>query len=37
MTTETVNAETGFRGAILRLKSEMNAVILAHYYQEGEI
>jgi quinolinate synthase len=34
---ESDHAEHGFRDAILRLKSEMHAVILAHYYQEGEI
>jgi quinolinate synthase len=26
-----------FRAEVLRLKKEMNAVILAHYYQEGDI
>ena len=34
---ESDHAEPDFRDAILRLKSEMHAVILAHYYQEGEI
>ena len=37
MTTDSVQSETGVRDAILRLKAEMHAVILAHYYQEGEI
>jgi quinolinate synthase len=37
MTTEPVIRDSDIRAAILRLKSEMNAVILAHYYQEGEI
>ncbi len=37
MKTETVNNQPDVRGGILALKSEMNAVILAHYYQEGEI
>jgi quinolinate synthase len=30
-------AGTGLAESILRLKAEMHAVILAHYYQEGEI
>lgn len=29
--------QVNYREEILRLKKEMNAVILAHYYQEGEI
>jgi quinolinate synthase len=37
MTTDSGISEIGFRDGILRLKSEMHAVILAHYYQEGEI
>ncbi|HEX7573137.1 MAG TPA: quinolinate synthase NadA [Bacteroidota bacterium] len=37
MTTDAHPGETDFREGILRLKSEMHAVILAHYYQEGEI
>jgi quinolinate synthase len=37
MTTDTYHTETGLRDDILALKAEMNAVILAHYYQEGEI
>jgi quinolinate synthase len=32
-----VDIGTDLRESILRLKREMNAVILAHYYQEGEI
>ena len=37
MTTDTVHPGTDVREAILRLRAEMHAVILAHYYQEGEI
>ncbi|MGB6647732.1 MAG: quinolinate synthase NadA, partial [Bacteroidota bacterium] len=33
LTSQTVD----YREEILRLKSEMNALLLAHYYQEGEI
>jgi len=29
--------DTDYRAGIMRLKKEMNAVILAHYYQESEI
>jgi len=37
MTTESGHTGSGLREAIARLKDEMHAVILAHYYQEGEI
>jgi quinolinate synthase len=32
-----VGEQTDYRKEILRLKSELNAVLLAHYYQEGPI
>ncbi|HMK39188.1 MAG TPA: quinolinate synthase NadA [Bacteroidota bacterium] len=37
MTTESEKNGNGLREGILRLKDELHAVILAHYYQEGEI
>jgi quinolinate synthase len=37
MTTESISTETDLRDHITRLKTEMHAVILAHYYQEGDI
>ena len=37
MSTEPVHTEAGLGEAIQRLKADMHAVILAHYYQEGEI
>lgn len=33
----TINVEVSYEEKILRLKKEMNAVILAHFYQESEI
>jgi quinolinate synthase len=37
MTNESAPVETDIAESIFRLKEEMHAVILAHYYQEGEI
>jgi len=37
MSTAPVHTEAGLGEAIQRLKADMHAVILAHYYQEGEI
>src|ERR1700690_3345230 len=37
MTNESAAVQTDIAESILSLKEEMNAVILAHYYQEGEI
>lgn len=37
MTVEQTRPGTDIRESILRLKDEMHAVVLAHYYQEGEI
>ncbi len=34
---DSIDTGKGLRESILRLKRQMNAVILAHYYQEGDI
>lgn len=37
MVTDVMNNKVDFKSEILKLKNDLNAVILAHYYQESEI